>query len=52
MGLDTNGLPIAIQVIGAPKMDYLTIGVAQALENANVGGWVPPPFLRRLFFKQ
>lgn len=42
MGLDGEGLPVGIQVVGAPAFDRLTIAVAQALEHAGVGGWVPP----------
>jgi Asp-tRNA(Asn)/Glu-tRNA(Gln) amidotransferase A subunit family amidase len=42
MGLDRDGLPVAIQVVGARGADRLTIAVAQALEHSGVGGWVPP----------
>ena len=42
MGLDADGLPVAIQVVGAERFDRLTIAVAQALEHAGVAGWLPP----------
>lgn len=41
MGLDRRGLPLGVQVIGAPLADHVTIAVAQALE-AGFGGWRPP----------
>lgn len=42
MGLDGDGLPVAVQIVGAPCFDRLTIAAAQALEHAGVAGWVPP----------
>ncbi|KAL1121980.1 hypothetical protein AAG570_003388 [Ranatra chinensis] len=42
LGLDSQGLPIGIQVIGGHKQDRLCIAVARALE-ARFGGWIPPP---------
>src|SRR3954471_24697435 len=45
-GLDDRGLPLGVQVVGAPGADHLTIAVACALERA-LGGWVDPAALRR-----
>ncbi|XP_065155525.1 fatty-acid amide hydrolase 2 isoform X1 [Atheta coriaria] len=42
MGLDSQGLPIGIQVIANDKCDRLSIAVARELEKA-FGGWTPPP---------
>ncbi len=42
LGLDRDGLPLGVQVVGAHGQDHLTIAVAVALEAA-LGGWVPPP---------
>jgi fatty acid amide hydrolase 2 len=42
LGFDERGLPVGIQVIGAPGSDHVTIAVARELERAH-GGWVPPP---------
>jgi fatty acid amide hydrolase 2 len=41
LGLDTQGLPLGVQVVGARGADATTIAVAQALEK-DLGGWVPP----------
>jgi len=41
MGLDKNGLPLGLQIIGGPNRDRLTIAVARALEK-EFGGWVDP----------
>ena len=41
LGLDTDGLPLAVQVVGAHGSDHITIAAALALEEA-FGGWVPP----------
>jgi fatty acid amide hydrolase 2 len=41
LGLDAQGLPLGVQVVGAPGTDAITIAVARALEQA-FGGWVPP----------
>lgn len=41
MGLDDQGLPLGVQVIGPPGKDHLTIAVALQLEEL-FGGWVPP----------
>lgn len=44
LGLNADGLPLGVQVVGAPGQDARTIAVAQALER-KFGGWVPPPDL-------
>nr|CAH7727698.1 unnamed protein product [Callosobruchus chinensis] len=41
MGLDTNGLPIGIQVIAKDGNDRLCLAAAREIEKA-FGGWVPP----------
>ncbi|CAG2162722.1 unnamed protein product [Oppiella nova] len=41
MGLNRDGLPIGVQIVGSPLNDHLTIAVAQELEKA-FGGWVSP----------
>jgi fatty acid amide hydrolase 2 len=41
MGLDAQGLPLGIQVVGRHGHDHVPIAVAQFLEN-TFGGWVPP----------
>ena len=41
LGLNADGLPLGVQVIGAPGADATTIAVAMALEK-RFGGWVPP----------
>ena len=46
LGLDGNGVPLGVQVVGVPGNDHVTIAVALALERA-FGGWVPPPIARR-----
>jgi fatty acid amide hydrolase 2 len=40
-GLDAEGIPTGIQVVGRHGEDHVTIAVAMALEQA-LGGWVPP----------
>lgn len=42
MGLDSDGMPVALQIVGAAGFDRLTIACGQALEHAGVAGWVPP----------
>lgn len=42
MGLDRRGVPLGVQIVGAPGNDGVTIATALALEEA-FGGWVPPP---------
>lgn len=41
LGLNAAGLPMGLQVVGAPGCDHVTIAVALALER-SMGGWVPP----------
>ncbi|RME93181.1 MAG: amidase [Candidatus Hydrogenedentota bacterium] len=41
LGLNQEGLPLGVQVIGIRKNDALTIAVAEKLEEI-FGGWVPP----------
>ncbi|KAF5291400.1 hypothetical protein FQR65_LT01710 [Abscondita terminalis] len=41
IGLDSQGLPLGIQVVAAPNQDHLCIAVAKELEN-SFGGYVPP----------
>ncbi|MFO0603655.1 MAG: amidase [Polyangiales bacterium] len=42
LGLTDDGLPLGVQVVGAPGNDHVTIRVAEHVEDA-LGGWVPPP---------
>nr|XP_033341813.1 fatty-acid amide hydrolase 2 [Megalopta genalis]XP_033341823.1 fatty-acid amide hydrolase 2 [Megalopta genalis]XP_033341832.1 fatty-acid amide hydrolase 2 [Megalopta genalis]XP_033341838.1 fatty-acid amide hydrolase 2 [Megalopta genalis]XP_033341847.1 fatty-acid amide hydrolase 2 [Megalopta genalis] len=44
LGLNAQGLPIGIQVIGGLYQDRLTIAVAEVLER-RFGGWVSPAIL-------
>lgn len=41
VGLNKQGLPIGIQIIGGLYQDHLTLAVAEELER-GFGGWVPP----------
>ncbi|KOC67138.1 Fatty-acid amide hydrolase 2 [Habropoda laboriosa] len=41
LGLNSQGLPIGIQIVGGLNQDHLTIAVAEELER-GFGGWVPP----------
>lgn len=41
LGLDSNGLPLGIQVIAGPNNDRLSIAVAGVLAE-TFGGWKPP----------
>ena len=41
-GTSANGLPIGVQVVGAPWRDDLALAAALHLEN-TVGGWQPSP---------
>ncbi len=41
LGLNDRGLPLGVQVVGAPGNDHITIAVALELER-QFGGWVPP----------
>ncbi|VDK80398.1 unnamed protein product [Cylicostephanus goldi] len=40
MGLDSNGLPLGVQIIGARNSDRLLIAAVQQLSQA-FGGWTP-----------
>ncbi|XP_076445717.1 fatty-acid amide hydrolase 2-A-like [Babylonia areolata] len=42
LGLSREGLPLGVQVVGAPDQDRLTLAVAAQLEK-GFGGWVSPP---------
>jgi len=42
VGLDEEGLPVCVQVVGAHCFDRLCIAVGQALEHAGAAGWIPP----------
>ncbi len=42
LGLTPDGLPLGVQVVGAPRCDHVTLRVATELEDL-FGGWVPPP---------
>jgi fatty acid amide hydrolase 2 len=44
LGLDSQGLPLGVQVAAPRGGDHLTIAAAIALE-ADLGGWTPPPRL-------
>uniref|UniRef100_A0AC35GVC5 Amidase domain-containing protein n=1 Tax=Panagrolaimus sp. PS1159 TaxID=55785 RepID=A0AC35GVC5_9BILA len=41
LGLDSNGIPISVQLIAGPNNDRLLIAAAQELEDA-FGGWQAP----------
>ena len=41
LGLNAQGLPLGVQVVGAPGADHVCVAVAMELERA-FGGWVPP----------
>jgi fatty acid amide hydrolase 2 len=42
LGLNEDGLPLGVQVVGGPGGDHRTIAVALELERV-FGGWAPPP---------
>jgi fatty acid amide hydrolase 2 len=42
LGLNKDGLPLGVQVVGTDGSDHITIAVALELERV-FGGWVPPP---------
>lgn len=44
LGLNSEGLPLGVQVVAAHGNDHLTIAVAMELER-RMGGWVPPAIL-------
>ena len=41
LGLNSDGIPVGVQVVGSHGNDHVPIAVAQFLEKA-CGGWVPP----------
>jgi fatty acid amide hydrolase 2 len=41
LGLNDQGLPLGVQVVGVHGNDHITIATAMALEK-DLGGWVPP----------
>ncbi|CAG2113362.1 unnamed protein product, partial [Medioppia subpectinata] len=41
LGLNSDRLPLGVQVIAKPFNDHLTIAVAEEFER-RFGGWVPP----------
>lgn len=41
MGLDPDGIPLGVQIVGAQNQDHLTIAAALELEE-RIGGWVAP----------
>ncbi len=43
LGLNNQGVPLGVQVVGAPGNDHITIAVAKALES-DMGGGVPPRY--------
>ena len=45
LGLNPEGLPLGVQVVGQHKLDHMTIAVALALQEA-FGGWKPPATCR------
>lgn len=46
LGLNADGLPLGVQVVGSRGQDHVTIAVAQELERI-FGGWQPPQRLAR-----
>lgn len=42
LGLTASGLPIGVQVVGAPGMDHVCIAVASALAKSGLARWCPP----------
>src|SRR5437763_7438106 len=46
-GTSPEGLPIGVQIIGAPWRDDLALAAAAHLEAA-LGGWQPPPIIPHL----
>jgi len=44
LGLNTEGLPLGVQVATLPCNDHLSLAVALELEK-KFGGWVPPNFM-------
>lgn len=48
LGLNKDGVPLGVQVVGIPGNDHVTIAVAMELERI-FGGWIPP---ERFFGKE
>ncbi|XP_033227139.1 fatty-acid amide hydrolase 2-A isoform X2 [Belonocnema kinseyi] len=44
LGLNKQGLPIGLQIVGGLYQDRLTLAVAEELER-GFGGWVPPAII-------
>lgn len=47
LGLNKDGIPLGLQVVGAPGNDHLTIKLAIELEK-KFGGWIPPPWVQEI----
>ena len=43
LGINQDGLPLGVQLIGGHGRDELTISVAMKIEK-QWGGWIPPTF--------
>jgi fatty acid amide hydrolase 2 len=41
LGLNHQGIPLGVQVVGAPGRDHVTMAVAMEMERL-FGGWSPP----------
>lgn len=41
MGLNRDGLPLGVQVVGAPGSDRILLALAEDIEN-GFGGWNAP----------
>ncbi|OXU26780.1 hypothetical protein TSAR_006488 [Trichomalopsis sarcophagae] len=44
LGLNKQGLPIGLQVVGGLYQDHITLAVAEELQR-GFGGWVPPAII-------
>ena len=42
LGLGKRQMPLGLQLVAGPGQDHRTIGVALALQEANIAGWQPP----------
>ena len=45
IGLNFNNIPMGLQVIGNLHCDYLTIKIAELLEEANLAFWTSPKII-------
>jgi fatty acid amide hydrolase 2 len=45
LGLNKDGIPLGMQIIGLHYMDQLTIKIAELLEKSNKAKWIPPDIL-------